>query len=435
MVHTMIPSTPGILFSSKELRFLKTDSKKDKKELCFPKEYVSDLLYLESAWLEAFTKKLNKSKIPDNRFACTVFRLSPLGKKTVGITASEQADSFLAELVSQESGIWGRISDTVFIAALWELEERDIESRFKAIKTRLSSALSAGITMGISQFPFNEFSREDTAHNAVKALDHAAFFGTDSMVLFDDISLNISGDRLYQAGRIEAAANEYQKGLTINPGNFNLLNSLGVCFGLMNNLDMAAATFDKALAIDNGEVMSIYNAGLAFSLMGETAKGLQYLQKASSLDSTIYEVELATGELLLKEKKFQQALIHMDRATILHPEASAPFRIMGDIYLETGKIEKAGSDYKRAVKLNPSNAAALSGLARVYEKQNKNLDIAFTFAFESVSLEPDNPDYRIRLARIYDKQNQPDLAKEERETAQKLNQGLPAKADNPPPGR
>ncbi|MEA1969557.1 MAG: hypothetical protein U9N77_15230, partial [Thermodesulfobacteriota bacterium] len=72
--------------------------------------------------------------------------------------------------------------------------------------------------------------------------------------------------------------------------------------------------------------------------------------------------------------------------------------------------EKAETEYRKAVKLNPSDAGALSGLALTYEIQNSNLDIALTFAKESIMIEPDNPLFRSRLGNIYVKQNRNDLA-------------------------
>ncbi len=66
---------------------------------------------------------------------------------------------------------------------------------------------------------------------ALKALDHAAFFGPGHAVEFDGLTLNICGDRLFQLKNIDAAITEYEKGLSIAPADMNLLNSLGVASG------------------------------------------------------------------------------------------------------------------------------------------------------------------------------------------------------------
>ena len=83
--------------------------------------------------------------------------------------------------------------------------------------------------------------------------------------------------------------------------------------------------------------------------------------------------------------------------------SSAPLRIMGDIFLEQEKYAKAVTTYKKAIKINPSDAFSLSGLGAVFEMQDKNLDIALSFARKSVAMEPENNLFRERLDKIYKK--------------------------------
>ena len=85
---------------------------------------------------------------------------------------------------------------------------------------------------GISVYPLLEYRKEDTFGNALKALEHASFFGSDSMVEFDAVSLNISGDKLYQKGDVDGAVKEFQTALRMDSENINVRNSLGVCYGV-----------------------------------------------------------------------------------------------------------------------------------------------------------------------------------------------------------
>ena len=103
-------------------------------------------------------------------------------------------------------------------------------------------------------------------NNARKAFDHATFFGANSLVAFDDVSLNISGDKFYEKGDIPAAINEFKLALALDPGNVNVHNSLGVCYGLQSDYDSAIAAFQKAMALDPGEYMALYNLGLVHLL-------------------------------------------------------------------------------------------------------------------------------------------------------------------------
>ncbi|MFH1156784.1 MAG: tetratricopeptide repeat protein [Pseudomonadota bacterium] len=411
----------AISCSSKEILFLKSDSGTEPLSYSPPETFVSDLIREPTAWMDAFVSKLNKALIPDNRFHCAVIRITPPGDEDDKDKAL--TEGCLADMVDGGSGLWGRVSGQVFVLALWNLDVSKEETRFNHMKARLASTLHAQITLGIARFPFMDFTRKETFHNALKALDHAAFFGPDSLVMFDDVSMNISGDRLYETGQARDAAREYTRGLKINPRNLNLINSLGVCFGVMNKMDNALKEFQKAIVLDPGEVMAIYNAGLAANLTGDLPGAVEFLQKASRLNPEIFEVELTTGSLLLKAGQIEQAMIHLDRASQLNPMSSAPLRIIGDHYLDARKPDEAIPEFNKAIKLNPSDASALSSLARAFDMQSKNLDIAVTFARQAVSLVPDNPDFRMILGKLYLKTNQKKLAEAEFSSAQMLQAG------------
>jgi hypothetical protein len=55
------------------------------------------------------------------------------------------------------------------------------------------------------RLPDHQLHPQQIVTNAEKALDHAGFFGPGTITGFDAVSLNISGDRRYQAGDIAGA--------------------------------------------------------------------------------------------------------------------------------------------------------------------------------------------------------------------------------------
>ncbi len=138
--------------------------------------------------------------------------------------------------------------------------------------------------------------------NALKAIDHAAFFGFGHTQHFDGISLNISGDRLYQLEQYEAAIREYEKGLVLAPKDINLMNSLGVCYGVTGDVEKAKACFESALKISPKEIMVLYNLGLTSQVLEDTDKAVLYLRKAHGIDGRIFEVELLLGHLLFQKR-------------------------------------------------------------------------------------------------------------------------------------
>ncbi len=391
----------------------------------------------------AYTKSIHKkNKIVENN----EYREPEQETKSENHTIRDKkillsTEIMLAKLAKEMHGLWERIDDNIFALIIKtdiskeesssskELQPQsiilkdhnnyskapkipsahNIKSGYSGntiinnIQKDLSAICKVPVSIGIAWFPFMDFTKKDTFYNAVKALDHSAFLGDGSIVFFDSVSLNISGDRLYHLGKTECAAEEYQKGLDIDNNNINLINSLGVCFGVMKNLKKAKDEFEKAITLDNNEIMAIYNTGLIYEIMDEKEKALEYFCKASKINNQIFEVELATGKLFYKTKQFDKAIKHLKKAANLNPFSGAPLRIMGDLFIETEEYEKSVKAYKRAIKINPDDALSLSGLSVAFERQNKNLDIALSLARKSVSMEPNNPLLRSRLDKIYKK--------------------------------
>ncbi|MBF0233286.1 MAG: tetratricopeptide repeat protein, partial [Desulfamplus sp.] len=380
----------------------------------------------------------------------------------------------LNEAVAKNSGIWQWLSGSTLIIAIWgefTQAENTLRDLMKFINTTLKQACYAGAAI----FPFMDFSPEMALSNAVKALDHSAFFAPGTTTFFDDVTQNICGDRLYQLGKVELAAIEYEKGLEIRSDNLNMLNSLGVCYSIMNRLDLARRQFEKAIVfqrdtqlrqdnlkqgnilnksdqpekygefkqagqsekygefkqtdkpekdgknkqvdhpefyenVDDNEFMLLYNAALISNLMNDVENGISYIRKATSINKDFFESELTAGILLLKANITDEALLHIENAVNLNSDSGIAHRILGELYMKTNLPAKAVHAYTRAVKLNPSDACAISGLARAFEVQNKNLDLALDLALHSLIIAPENPWFRIRLAKIYMKRGERDFA-------------------------
>ncbi len=68
--------------------------------------------------------------------------------------------------------------------------------------------------------------------------------------------------------------------------------------------------------------------------------------------------------------------------------------------------DQAIAPYKTALRINPNDAVALSGLARCYELRNENLEIALSFCRQSVEIAPENGRTHLRLGRLLAKTEQ-----------------------------
>ncbi|UCH19932.1 MAG: tetratricopeptide repeat protein [Deltaproteobacteria bacterium] len=327
-------------------------------------------------------------------------------RKLNSVARHTQVAKTIDRICQSENSLWGLVECDLFGCFFAEKDAAFCRKLGQRLKQNLTKQRTATVSIGIAAYPTIHFKKDQIFENARKALDHAAFFGPDSLVVFDAVSLNISGDKLYDKGNIKDAANEFKTALLLDPSNVNIRNSLGVCYGVMDELDKALSEFKKAINLNPKEVMSVYNAGLVNMLKGEKNKALEYLLDAIRLDKESFEISFQTGRVYLDLKKPENAKNYLEKATRLRPDSGPAFTSLGECYAAMGLKDKAVAALKKAVKQNSDNAAALSALGWLFASLGENLEIATIFCQQSVDIAPDNGLFRHRLGRLYLKENQ-----------------------------
>jgi len=324
------------------------------------------------------------------------------------------------EICKNVSGIWGLVDHATLGCFFPESDDPQCHELSKQIKALFAKKCGETVSVGFAVYPTLSYSKDRILKNAGKAMDHADFFGADSCVAFDSVSLNISGDKFYQTGNLEGAMNEFYLALKLDENNVNVHNSLGVCYGIKEDLENALLEFKTAIRLDPKEKMAIYNAGYIYFLKKEFTTALEYFQKAEKIDDMIFEPAFQTGRIYLELNQTENAKKYLEKATGLNPKSAAAFRLLGDTYSNLDRVSDAITAYKTALKLNPEDTKALSALGYSYEIQGKNADIALMFCRQAIETSPDDGLFRHRLGRLYLNRKQVEEALDEFQKAQDL---------------
>ncbi len=339
-------------------------------------------------------------------FGAMTFRMDGLPEKDKQLTKYAEIAASLDALCRKENGLWGILEDSMLGGCFPEKDEFDCYRLARSFQQFLRKQTKTTVTIGIAAFPTLSYKKNDILDNARKALEHAVFFGPNSAQIFDAISLNISGDQLYEKGDINGAIEEFKQALLLDPSYVNVHNSLGVCYGVKSEFKKAIKEFKTTIALDSKEYMAIYNLGLINMLSGHKDKALSLFTKANSLAEDVFEIRFQIGKLYLENGAPEKAQKFLEQASDLNPTAGAVFRYLGECYGAMGRTEAAVAAYKKAIKHNPSDAASLSALGCLFDQQGENPEIATMFCRESVGLSPENGLFRHRLGQLYLKQNQ-----------------------------
>lgn len=336
----------------------------------------------------------------------------------------------LDEICRSGGGRWG-VAEPGVLVAVWPswTGAHGLEAA-QRLQEQVGLRTGRTVTVGVAVHPTLDYPPLAALENARKAAEHAAFFGPNSRIVFDAVSLNISGDKYYEHGDIQGAIHEFQLALRLDPQNGNVHNSLGVCYGELGDHERALEAFGRALALDESDYMAVYNTGLIHELLGRRPAALAHFLKAADLQGDVYEILFQAGKLQLETGDPQAARPLLERAARLRPRSGNCQRLLGDCYAQLQLPEKAIGAYQKAVKANPADSPALSALGGLFHEKGENPEIALVFCRESVRISPDNPLFRKRLGSLYIKLNRLEEALGEFEQAGRLGQDCAEDIDN-----
>ena len=282
-----------------------------------------------------------------------------------------------------------------------------VRRKIKDIKKKIGEDIL--LSAGIGSYPLADFSKTQIPHNCRKALLHAAFFGPGSVVVFDAVSLNISGDIFFNDGDLKNAVREYKKGLICDKNNINLLNSLGVAYAMMERHKMAHQCFNRVLALDSDNFMALYNLGLGEVHLGHDELAIAKFEKAiavhpnSSKDLSVEnDLLLQIGRLYCVTGEFQKAV---DMLLLWHGKAKGTknagraSRYLGKSFHGLQMKNEAMTWLQRALQFDQFDAEAMGLLGEIYLEQGEGDEIALSLCEKSVELDPRNLKLRIGLAK------------------------------------
>ncbi|MCB2186693.1 MAG: tetratricopeptide repeat protein [Deltaproteobacteria bacterium] len=268
-----------------------------------------------------------------------------------------------------------------------------------AFLSRVRREVERPVRAGVAGHPLEGFQPAEVLDNAAKALVHAGFLEPFEAAGFDAVSLNISGDRLFDQGRLSEAVAEYERALVLSPQEPNVLNSLGVCYGQLGQAGRAMEFFQKAQAASPDDFMAYYNLGCAFLAKERLTEAREQLTLALEKNPQHADTVFQMGRLNQMEGRLLEARDLFLRAAGLPGCRVAVHRHLGEVHMALGRVKEAEESFNRAVKANPRDAAGLSGLAALYLDRGANREIALSLARRAVALAPEEPRGRRVLAR------------------------------------
>jgi len=339
-----------------------------------------------------------------DRFALLLLRMDGYDRfrEIRGRLASDQQMKALLALLEKDlpaGAVIGRFSADSLAVFCPRMDETAALDQAERWQERVGQGHVQTISVGLAVYPCGSFAPSEILSNAQKALEHASFFGHGSRVAFDAVSLNISGDRLYEAGDVDGAVSEYKKALELAPAEVNVLNSLGVCYGYQGRLEEALSCFARVNALEPENLMAHFNRGYVLTMADEHVEALASFRRAAEIGPDNFEVLFQQGKTALAVGKVEEAVSSLERAASLGDHRGVVHRYLGEALLSAGRHEDALRAFQAAVRADPQDASSMSQLSVLFLDRGTDTEVALSLARQSVALDPIQTLFTERLAR------------------------------------
>lgn len=334
-----------------------------------------------------------------SQFTLAVVSLQPQARSS--LVCADRIKQFVPP-----NGMYLEVGDTLALLLIPAPPQGSIRESFHSIRTAYQECYGEGaVSIGIATWPCLDFAKSDIPGNCLKALLHGSFLGPGSMVFFDHLSLNISGDFFFEEGDYRTAIREYRRGLRLQPQDVNLINSLGVVLIECNQKRQAADCFQEVLQIDPDNYMALVNLGHVQHTLGHKEKALECFERAYRVlakeDTVGQELLLPLGRLYAELGNHEKAVAVLEhwRTRPGSEREFILFRLLGQSYLENGRPDEAIKACQRALQLFPQDSISLSTLGLLYVEQGEGSEVGLSLCSKALTLDNFNPDHWCRLGR------------------------------------
>ena len=168
-----------------------------------------------------------------------------------------------------------------------------------------------------------------------------------------------------------AAARAYTSSLEGNSDNALVRNNLGVVHTQLGAYDDAVRCYTQAIAKHPRPAAVHENLFRVHLFTGNRDKALEHAFRSIELDRKNLDLEIHVAQVLMEEKRFDDALAVARSAIVGSPSSSVPHLLLGDTYFQMKEYDKAELAFRKAIEIEPQSAAANLSLANLLSKKRK----------------------------------------------------------------
>jgi tetratricopeptide (TPR) repeat protein len=135
----------------------------------------------------------------------------------------------------------------------------------------------------------------------------------------------------------------------------------------------AEKEYQRALALEPGFAMAHQRYALALMWEGRFEDALAEIERAKELDPLSPVLDMNEGEILYNARQFQRAIDYSLMAVKRHPELFQGHKLLGDLYVATGRFPEAIAEFQTALSLG-GETYTVGKLGHVYAVSGNRME-------------------------------------------------------------
>lgn len=214
----------------------------------------------------------------------------------------------------------------------------------------------------------------------------------------------------YQKKNYDAAYDDVQKGLQLEPTNIAFITASGDVSLAKNDYENALAAYAKAVQINPNSGDLYYFLALSHSnLKNYPEQGTAAMEAIKKGTKYIGESYLLAGEALRKERRYAEAIEAYQRALTAKEDNPAVYRTMAELYRHLSRFNDAITTARKGLKFSPNDGNIYTELSWYYSLADRNPE-AVQAAQAAIRFSPDQSVGYTNLCRAYNETNQYQMA-------------------------
>jgi len=178
--------------------------------------------------------------------------------------------------------------------------------------------------------------------------------------------------------------------------------------------------YDEALALLGKEKDSPAVISRRAEVLSRAGRDTEAAKLLAGIAAGDEKSALAAAQAYQRLEKYQESIPVLEKLAGSHPDQAAMGFMLGAAYERSGQRDKAITEFRRVLKVDPDFHAALNYLGYTFAEAGTNLDEALKLVSRAVALDPDNGAYVDSLGWTYYRIGRPEQARDYLERAARL---------------